>query len=233
VDEATWLACTDPLPMLEFLRGKGSERKLRLFAVACCRSVWHLLVDERSREAVEVAERFADGAATDQELEDAKRNAWEFSLHIVHEDERFFDLDQNALDAADAPAWAAEWSVDYGSEYGGCPLRVVVATQRALGTAEGNTQAGLVRCIFGNPFRPVAVDSAWLTWDRGTVPRLAQAAYDNRRLPAGTLDHSRLAVLADALEDVGCADADLLGHLRGPGPHVRGCWVLDLVRDVR
>jgi hypothetical protein len=58
---------------------------------------------------------------------------------------------------------------------------------------------------------------------------LAQAAYDERVLPAGTLDTARLAVLADALEDAGCADADLLGHLRGPGPHVRGCWAVDLL----
>jgi hypothetical protein len=60
------------------------------------------------------------------------------------------------------------------------------------------------------------------------VVALAQAAYDNRTLPAGTLDPVRFAVLADALEDAGCDNADILNHLRGPGPHVRGCWVLDL-----
>jgi hypothetical protein len=217
--EAEWLECNDPTPMLEFLREKASDRKLRLFAVACCRRVWHLLVDERSREAVEVAERFADGAATDQELEDAKRNAWEFSLHIVHEDERFFDLDQNALDAADAPAWAAEWSVDYGSEYGGCPLRVVVATQRALGTAEGNTQADLVHCIFSNPFRAVAVDPGWLT---PGVVEVARTIYEDRAF-------DRMPELADALEEAGCANADILAHCRGPGPHIRGCWMVDLL----
>jgi hypothetical protein len=217
VTETEWLACTDPTPMLEFLRGITSERKLRLFAVACCRRVWHLLVDERSHEAVEVAERFADGAATDKELEDAKSNAWEFSLHIVHEDERFFDLDQNARDAADAPAWAAEWSVDYGCEYGECPLRVVVATQRALGTAEGNKQASLVRCIFGNPFRPVAVDAGWLT---PGVVGLARTIYEGRAF-------NRMPELADALEQAGFANADILAHCREPGPHVRGCWVVD------
>jgi hypothetical protein len=91
-------------------------------------------------------------------------------------------------------------------------------------------QAALVRDIFGNPFRPApALDPAWLIWQGGTVARLARAVYDERRLTEGTLDPMRLSLLADALEDAGCADAELLGHLRGPGPHVRGCWALDLV----
>jgi hypothetical protein len=60
------------------------------------------------------------------------------------------------------------------------------------------------------------------------VPRLARAAYEERHLPPGRLDAARLAVLADALEEAGCADAGLLDHLRGLGPHVRGCWAVDL-----
>jgi hypothetical protein len=82
----------------------------------------------------------------------------------------------------------------------------------------------LFRDVFGNPFRPCPFDPAWLA---GPVPGLAEAAYEHRDLPAGTLDPSRLAVLADALEDNG-AGADILAHLRGPGPHVRGCWAVDL-----
>jgi hypothetical protein len=58
---------------------------------------------------------------------------------------------------------------------------------------------------------------------------LAQAAYDERNLPSGLLDTNRLAVLADALEDAGCTGPDILEHLRGNAPHVRGCWVLDLI----
>ncbi|MBI1913499.1 MAG: hypothetical protein HYS12_01905 [Planctomycetes bacterium] len=80
--------------------------------------------------------------------------------------------------------------------------------------------------MFGNPFRPVALD---LTWQTSTVVSLAQAAYEECILPAGTLDPDRLAVLADALEDAGCDNAEILDHLRGPGPHVRGCWPLDLL----
>jgi hypothetical protein len=89
-------------------------------------------------------------------------------------------------------------------------------------------QAVLVRDIFGNPFRPVAIAPAVLSWNDAVVVRLAQAAYQERHLPAGTLDNGRLAVLADALEEAGCTDAGILGHLRGPGPHVRGCWAVGL-----
>jgi hypothetical protein len=61
------------------------------------------------------------------------------------------------------------------------------------------------------------------------VVAVARAAYDERELPSGTLDGARLAVLTDALEESGCDQADLLAHLRGPGPHVRGCWAVDLI----
>lgn len=87
-------------------------------------------------------------------------------------------------------------------------------------------QAALVREVFGNPFRPVNLDRAWKT---PTILALAHAAYENRTLPARTLEPARLAVLADALEDAGCDNADILNHCRQPGEHVRGCWVLDLL----
>jgi hypothetical protein len=73
----------------------------------------------------------------------------------------------------------------------------------------------------------VAVDSAWRAWHHGEIVSLAQAVYGDRDLPSGCLDAARLAVLADMLEEAGCVDAGLLGHLRGPGPHVRGCWAVD------
>jgi hypothetical protein len=96
----------------------------------------------------------------------------------------------------------------------------------AARNAEGAAQAALLRDVLGNPFRPVTVSPACLT---PQVVALAEAAYDQREMPSGTLDYARLAVLADALEDAGCDQADLLGHLRGPGPHVRGCWAVDLI----
>jgi hypothetical protein len=70
---------------------------------------------------------------------------------------------------------------------------------------------------------------ALLAWHDRTVIRLATAVYEDRVLPAGTFRQDRLAVLADALEDAGSSDAELLAHLRGPGPHYRGCHVVDLL----
>jgi hypothetical protein len=86
--------------------------------------------------------------------------------------------------------------------------------------------ACLIRDIFGNPFNPVTLDCTCLT---PTVTSLATAAYEDRTMPSGELDAARLAVLADALEEAGCDNADILNHLRGPGQHVRGCWVVDLI----
>ena len=93
-------------------------------------------------------------------------------------------------------------------------------------TIERAAQAVLLRDIFRNPFRPISIAPAWLT---PTVLALAQAAYDNRNLPSGMLDNDHVAVLADALEDAGCDNAEILNHCRQPGEHVRGCWVVDLL----
>ena len=79
-----------------------------------------------------------------------------------------------------------------------------------------------LRDIFGNPFRPASLDPAWLRWNDAAIPRIAQATHDDRRF-------QDLPILADALEEAGCTSGDILEHCRGPGPHVRGCWVVDLL----
>jgi hypothetical protein len=98
----------------------------------------------------------------------------------------------------------------------------------AARSGEHQYAADLVRDLF-NPFRPVPLDPAWLAWHDGLVIRLAQAAYQERHQPASTLDNARLAVLADALEEAGCTDPDILNHCRRSGVHVRGCWAVDLL----
>jgi hypothetical protein len=96
---------------------------------------------------------------------------------------------------------------------------------------EQRAQTYLLRCIFGLlPFRPLPPPtSSLLDWNHSLIVRMAEAIYEEREMPDGTLDVARLAVLADALTDAGCTDTDLLEHLRGPGPHVRGCWGIDLL----
>jgi hypothetical protein len=95
-----------------------------------------------------------------------------------------------------------------------------------INDAFSKAHTNFLRCIFGNPFRPVSLNPSWVT---PTVTNLAEAAYQHRDLPSGELNTARLAILADALEEAGCDNQEILGHLRSPGPHFLGCHVLDLL----
>jgi hypothetical protein len=239
MDEAEWLACTDPQKMLECLRGKASQRELQLFACACVRHVWHRLPDPRSQRAVEMTEHFIEGWATAGELGAARRDA-----EAAQRDAALRRRGDAGESAAVAVASAPEWTPDRW------PCVMSVSTQASFAAAEfaqltgknrkerkrnwvrGLTheqacQCALLRDITGKRFGSVSFDPAWRT---PAVLSLAQAAYDERILPSGHLDADRLAVLSDSLEEAGCTDAQILSHLRGPsGPHVRGCWVLDAI----
>jgi hypothetical protein len=215
--------------MLAFLGGQSGDRKLRLFACACCRRIWHLLTDERSKRAVEGAERFVDGTAGRREMVRAYLAAWEATRHSWQwpdkPEEPRAPLSLPLGHAAATFAAAPKMTGEMAQHVAEC------ATDADNGTADEKPfQAHLLRDIFGNPFRPVSLDPTSLT---PTVLNLAQAAYDNRLLPSGLLDNTRLAILADAIEAVGCQNADILSHLRGPGPHVRGCWPVDLILGKR
>jgi hypothetical protein len=262
VTEQQWLTSEDPAAMLEHLRNEAnppaagcrnrpliSDRKLRLFACACVRQVWDKLTDPRSRNAVEVAERFADGAATDEErgcVQAVTPSRWGCVL---------------LSDAAGAAAWA--------SSYSECPPALQAAILRDIA---GNpfrqpvvphqwvprewltpTAVGLARAAYDErPGRACAVCAGWggiyPSGPRGRKVDCERCGGAGR-LDTGTLDPARLAVLADALEEAGCDSEDLLRHLRGyamtpcpntgdpplsfwrpsPGPHVRGCWAVDLI----
>jgi len=216
--EAAWLNCTDPEAMLSHLGHKARGRKLRLFGAACCRRIWPLLADERSRAGVEVAERYADGEAGGEELTAAGAAACAASSHSL-------GRPAAAAEAAAEATWGDDDS--FGGPYHASLLIYNAFYAAGEAALERLVQCRLLRDLFGNPFRPVVLHPSWRT---PTVAGLAAVAYEQRALPSGELDRARLAVLADALEEAGCTDADLLGHLRGPGPHVRGCWALDLLR---
>jgi hypothetical protein len=191
VTEAEWLGCTDPAPMLKFLHGKASERKVRLFVCARARAL--------SRGDPFPPPPPWAGRSIECSIRDAERKA----------------------DSGEAFEQGAIWWVKEPNTHAAAAQSLIVYWNRL-------DCCTTLRCIFGNPFRPVCISPVVVAWNDAAVARLAQAAYEKRNLPEGTLDNGLLAVLADALEEAGCTDADILGHLRGPGPHVRGCWPVDL-----
>jgi hypothetical protein len=205
--EQQWLAGSDLGEMLHHLRDSASDRKLRLFACACCRRVWHLLTDPRSQQAVTLSEAFADGQADRVSLRTACQRAFEAVTRGR--------LASSAEGAAQACA----------EEYLAYPA-MAAGILRRLAPDEGEAFPGMLRCVFGNPFRAVSLDPTWRT---RSVAALAQTAYEERALPTGALDAVRLAILGDALEEAGCFDAAILDHLRSPSWHVRGCWAMDLL----
>jgi hypothetical protein len=201
-----------------------SDRKERLFACACCRRIWERTAAP-GRLAIEAAEAYADGRATLKELERAHDAAWE----AMGEEIPGFGLRTPKFHPINA-AWytcAREDSVcmGYASAASSCCR---AGLDEAAMEAEKMAQAGLLRDIAGNPFRPASIGIVHRT---PVVIDLAQAAYRERSMPGGELDTVRLAVLADALEEAGCTDTKILRHLRGPGPHVRGCFVVDLLME--
>jgi hypothetical protein len=226
--EAEWLACTDSVRMLEFLRDEASKRKLRLFACALCRQVpSRLLQQEGLLTAIKVVEAFGDGQATRKELKTANQDAWRVAEPILRVSEEARQAGtklpraeaQRAL-LSQAVALASVYHITlYASQISyniGCILSWIDGSPADAILCE------MMRDIFGNPFRPPVFDPSWLMWNDGTVVKLAQGIYDDR-----AFDH--LPILADALEEAGCTNADNLTHCRRPGLHVRGCWVVDMI----
>jgi hypothetical protein len=209
-----WLACSDPLAMLCFLHRRGSGRKFRLFATACARDLLAHAADQDEEThhpvyglavAISEAEAFADGGDPPR-----NRGGLQVACQVcdVISDE---DVAHSALGFdADVGLWTT-------------PIEQIVPRMiRRYRTHPTH----YLRDIFGAVFHEGAVSRAC---QPPTVLSLAEMAYQERQMPVGHLHPERLSVLADALEETGCTDAALLEHLRSPGPHVRGCWAIDLV----
>jgi hypothetical protein len=172
--ETQWLRGASPYPLLEYLRQQDSPRKQRLFACACCRHIWHLLRDPRSRAAVEVAERFADGLAGEEEL----HGAWDGATGASRDQLRAEA--HSAVAASSRTAYPAESARLVAWALVRSRVRDVsrdIAQRSAAEAQVGLELAALVRCVFGNPFRPAAIDRDWLEWNRGVVVELARTVY--------------------------------------------------------
>lgn len=214
--ETGWKAAADPTLLLTYVKEHVSERKVRLLACACCRLIWEHLPDGRSRQAVEVAERYADGVATPRDLAKAHNNA---------------------LVVKDGAAWAAYWATstkaagpieNVFAAAVAAPARHAAQKTRKEGTWEAvqaetiREQADLVREVVGNPFRPPRLSRGVLGWEGGLAVSLAEGIYHDRAF-------DRMPYLGDALEEAGCDDERVLAHCRDERPHVLGCWVVDLL----
>ena len=240
--EAEWVASTDPTSMLKFLRGQASDRKLRLYFCGGCRQIAHLFYGPQSLAAVEVAERFVDGKASGEELGEAAWNAESPTFGFEFTKEGLSDSSPATTRAItrlvemgaihESGLSRTEWQVQNAVKE-----RLLAAAElayfcafRSRGGSESDWGVKFISrvawpgrwlcdCVFGNPFLQITLNTLWLM---PNVVALAQAIYDERAF-------DRLPILAAALKEAGCDDADILTHCRSPGPHVRGCWVVDLL----
>ena len=208
--EEEWLKDTDPDGWLDpDIALAFGTRKLRLVCVACCRRVSQLLTAECST-AVEVAEAFADGRASEEQLRTAGKAASDSKS----------GFEGNRYDACVAVGYLAEGDIHSNAHVICNSLARAVWVKGPEKRAERVAHMNALREIFGNPFRPVRFDPAWRT---DTALTLARQMYESREFSAAP-------ILADALQDAGCDADELLNHLRDPhAAHVRGCWALDLV----
>jgi hypothetical protein len=193
-------------------RTRAGRRKLRLAGCGCCRVFWQLFRTKRNRAAIELAERYADGLVRKPDALAASRAArwgeWVWSR-----------ADRRATRAARAVLESAIWTAARAGEF---LLSPALDSRRGCPVEEARRRAANVfRDLFGNPFRPPRLEAAWRT--RLAVD-LARGIYDDRA-------PDRLPILADALEEAGCDDMQLLEHCRGDAVHVRGCWVVDWILE--
>jgi hypothetical protein len=211
-----WDVSANSQAMLAALEGRGTERLWRLFAVACVRRIETLMRYEPSRKALDVAERFADGEVTAEHLRVARVQA-EAAAHQAHYDEW-------ADEARAGFCWDAQYEAMLKARTAAEDALPCVAEEisNARSLRDGLVLPDILREVFGNPFRWTVVDPAWLACNDRAVLRLAEGIYAERAF-------DRMPILGDALEEAGCADADVLRHCRQSDGHVRGCWVLDLL----
>lgn len=222
--EAEWLECADPTPMLENLRDKASARKLRLFAVASCRRVLHLLHDERNRNAIHVVEGYAEGLFPKKRMKATRRQTYQVRAerpNLIGHDYRWgpayaeaatdaltLGPNESAMKTASHVATALAYGPHATSDSPRSPQ------YRQVHEDERRFQADLLRHIVGNPFRGYPAPEHW----PATVVQVAHALYCGQECDFA---------LRDALLDAG--HADLAQHFREEKEHPKGCWVIDLV----
>lgn len=205
--EAEWDTCTDPIPMVEFMRGKVSDRKRRLFAVACCGRMQHHFEDPGCRLAVEVAERYADGLADNTELLQAHKSAVR-AYNRIHSD------------ILQVPVFVTRTRLDFDEAVGLEDYVALVSSILLDGveyprkTVEQAAQVNLLRHLIGDPFRACQAAASWPS----QVIHLASAVYEGQDCSFA---------LHDALLEAG--HPELAKHFTDEQSHPKGCFAVDLI----
>jgi hypothetical protein len=214
--EAEWLACDpDEMYFRAVAQLKSSARKKDLFCLACARLIWNLLEDDARKpfqwleEHVGEREQPRSTGHVRELFEGAAR-----SLYDAHHRR------EGGVSGAAVHVAYDFWAGWY--EYAFPNLCEDYAIFRdVLGEKPHNLLVSIIRDTFGNPFRPVTFAHEWHT---STAVAIARQMYES-------CNFSPMPILADALQDAGCDNEDILNHCRQPGAHVRGCWVVDAVLD--
>jgi hypothetical protein len=257
MSEDDWLTSGNSLAMVRFIRDERtpfrtrwlswasakrfsvSERKWRLIASAVFRSVGDLFPDEQAQQVLPILAQWADEEISHKDVVKAIKPVTTLlrsitrsvatgsgaALQTVAGALRWYlhgDSNPSLVMAMASEARARFFRARGTNRLLSEPVTEAYVQAREASDAECTRQADLVRCILGNPFRPTRLEPTWLDAHDGAARRVAQAIYDDHAF-------ADLPVLADALEDAGCTDDAVLSHCRAPGPHARGCWVVDLV----
>ena len=224
--KAEWMACTDPAPMLRFLQGRVSERKFRLIALGCCRQLWGRTADRVTSAALAIVDQLAEAGALQTRMGSVRVPAGEAVLNCGASEplESLSAGDKDGVSTqvfiSALPPLLASILADLA-----CLRTNPALLTRLLGflTRTGLPsvrQTALIRDIVRGPLQPIRFRASWRTWSSGVCLEIARRIYKERAF-------DQLPILADALEEAGCDDADILGHCRAGGEYVRGCWVID------
>ena len=222
--EQEWLRITDPDDLMRKTirtKGLGNDRQFRLMGIACCRRIWHLL-DEKLRNAIELAENYLENIATAAEMDaclDSLQGRYPYGSTVrlcCYPTHRIKALSVDAVCTARAAAVNDLLKQEAGKDVPTDRSRVMT-----LYKEEKEQQMVLFRDIFGNPFQPIQLERTRLT---PTIMAIAQTNYSEHQFEG-------MPILADALEEAGCTNEDILDHCRNNQEHARGCWVLDLLLE--
>lgn len=233
--ENEWDATREPARLIELLGNRLTVAVARRIAVGYCRTQQHRITADRAAAVLDALERVADGLEPDSRLDAVLRPTGDHSggydlvdSAVIRE---WSDRSRGIRERLEYIQWKLRGldhraAVGHASRVAGpAPLTVVPPDHEWHRTFQAafyeyvTVKAEVIRCVVGNPFRSPVFDLAWRT---STVLGLAGTIHVDR-------DYDRMPILADALEDAGCYDLDVLDHCRWDWPHARGCWVVELI----